>query len=251
MRFHCHLFFIKVTLTLSNNKEQKNCLKELMKELLSLLGIREEDGKKGSFGGKTFERIFHQLCERTGESPGLLWPLMTPADAKTFRNQATKILQRWHDAGSLRLPEGWSVRRSMLDDGCKCGTVLECVARMVLMDALKDVESITAGEREISRLEALLAQRMAERDSLKSQIADLKRQTITGIQLNQELWNHFAKTTLNSQNSSVDYSFKKVIRQMARATTSASGDREERDLLEGKKRRVQMVLDEWHHLRLK
>ena len=212
-----------------------------MKELLAVLGV---EGSNAGFGGKAFERIFYALAQRVGVHESLTWPVMTPADAKTFRNQATKLLQKWHDDGALSsLPKGWSIRRSMLDDSVKCEKILECVARMILLEAVSDVESVQAGEADIVRLEDVIRGKVLEIEELKLHIQEIKSDTKQGIILNRELWEHFSKRPAKAIDDEVDFAFKKVVRRMANANHLSCT--EDQAIVEMKRSQLGATIKEW------
>ena len=214
-----------------------------MKELLAVLGV---EGSNAGYGGKAFERIFYALAQRVGVHESLTWPVMTPADAKTFRNQATKLLQKWHDDSALSsLPKGWSIRRSMLDDSVKCEKILECVARMILLEAVSDVESVQAGEADIRRLEELIGTRVVEVEGLKLHVQEIKNDTKQGIVLNRELWEHFSKRPngTKANNVKVDYAFKKVVRRMANVNHLSCT--EDQVIVEKKRSQLEVTMKEW------
>ena len=65
-----------------------------MEKLLKVLGLTEHENFGESISGKAFERLFYEIIQLHNEflEFEISWPVVTPAGAKTFRNQAIKIL---------------------------------------------------------------------------------------------------------------------------------------------------------------
>lgn len=160
------------------------------------MGIEPE--ATGCYNGRPFERVFFELSKLRPSRHELVWPVITPGEAKSFRNVATKLLvEEWKEVGT--------VRRSMLDDGVKCAEILEAMAVRVIKDRIGTMHDIREEEKLIQELKDKIIRITKENEESESAVEMKMPKEELG-----EVWSQFE---LGDYKMNPQYKVKRLIMQ--------------------------------------